>query len=65
MCIASESTGKRSSVFLDRVIHFRGNLVDQVKGRSPKKLKSLIEVPYVALLKAQSPIFNMNLFASP
>ena len=32
------------SVILDRVIHFGENLGDQVKGRSLKKLKSLIEV---------------------
>ena len=44
---------------------FRANLGDQVKGRSPKKLKSLIEVPYVAHLKVQILIFNMNLFSSP
>ena len=32
-------------MFLDRVIRFGVTLGDQVKGRSPKKLKSLIEVP--------------------
>ena len=32
-------------MFLDRVIRFGETLGDQVKGRSPKKLKSLIEVP--------------------
>ena len=31
--------------YLDRVIYFRGNLIDQVNGRSPKKLKFLIEIP--------------------
>ena len=30
-------------MFLDRVIHFGETLGDQVKGHSPKKLKSLIE----------------------
>ena len=30
-------------------------------GRSPKKLKSLIEVPYVAHLKVQVLIYNMIL----
>ena len=40
---------------------FLGNLGDQVKGRSPKKLKSLIEVPYVAQLIVQDLIFNMNI----
>ena len=44
---------------------FRGNLGDQVKDRSPKKLKFLIEVAYVANLKVQVLIFNMNLFSSP
>ena len=44
---------------------FRGNLGDLVKGRSPKKLKSLIEVPYIARLKVHVPSFNMNLFTSP
>ena len=34
-------------MFLDRVIHFGEPLGDQVKGRSPKKLKSFIEVPNV------------------
>ena len=38
---------------------------DQVKGRSPKKLKSLLEVPYVAHLKEQVLSFNMNLIFSP
>ena len=52
------------SVFLDRVIHFGEILGDQVKGRSPKKLKSLIEVTYVAHLKVQVLSFNMNLIFS-
>ena len=38
-------------VFLDQVIYFGKYLGDQVKGHSPKELKSLIEVPYVAHLK--------------
>ena len=41
-----------------------GNLGDQAKGRSPKKLKSLIEVPYVAHLQLQVLSFNMNLIFS-
>ena len=41
-------------MFQDRVIHFGKNLGDQGKCRSTKKLKSLIEVPYVAHLKEQS-----------
>ena len=53
------------SVFLDRVIHFGKKLGDLVKGRSPKKLKSLMEDPYVAHLKVQVLIFNMTLFSSP
>ena len=52
------------SVFLDRVIHFGKILGDQVKGRSPKKLKSLIEVPYVAHLQQQVLSMNMNLIFS-
>ena len=52
-------------MFLDKFIHFGENLEDQVKDRSPKKVKSLIEVPYVALLNVQFPSFNMNLFSSP
>ena len=34
-------------------------------GRSPKKLKSLILVPYVAHLKIQVVSCNMNLISSP
>ena len=44
---------------------FWGNLGDQVKGRSQKKLKSLIELPYVAHLKVQVLSFNKNLIFSP
>ena len=43
---------------------FRGKSGDQVKGRSPKKLKSLIEVPYVTHLKVQFLRFNKNLIFS-
>ena len=52
-------------MFVDRVIHFGGNLRDQVKGRSPKKLKLLIVVPFVAHLKIQVLSCNMNLISSP
>ena len=52
-------------MLLDKFIHFGENLGDQVKDCSPKKVKSLIEVLYVALLKLQFPSFNMNLFSSP
>ena len=49
-------------MFLDQVIHFGKYLGDHVKGRSPKELKSLIEIPYVALLNVQALSFNVNLF---
>ena len=52
-------------VFLDQVIHFGKYLGDQVRGRSPKELKSLIEVPYVSLLKVQALTFNVNQFPFP
>ena len=39
------------SVFLNRVIQFGKTLGHQGKRRSPKKLKSLIEVPYVVHVK--------------
>ena len=52
-------------MFLDQFINFGKNLGDQVKYRSPKKEKSLIEVPCVALLKVQVLSFNMNLVSSP
>ena len=51
-------------MFLDKFIHFGKYLGGQVNDRSLKKVISLIEVPYVALLKVQFPIFNMNLFSS-
>ena len=46
-------------VFFDRVIHFRETLGDQVKGRSPKKLKLLIEVPNVVQVKVH--VFSFNI----
>ena len=50
--MSSESTFSHlSSVFLHRVIHFLENLGDNVKGRSPKKLELLIEVPSVVHVK--------------
>ena len=52
-------------MFLDRVIHFGETLGDQVKGRSPKKLKSLFEVPNVVLVKVNVLSFNMILISSP
>ena len=51
-------------VFLERVIHFGETLGDQVKGRSPKKLKSLIEVPNLVLAKVHVLSFNMILISS-
>ena len=44
---------------------FRGNLGDQVKCRSPKKLKSLMDIPYVAHLKVHTLSYNMILISSP
>ena len=38
-------------MFPDRVIHFGKKLGDQGKCRSQKKLKALIEVPYVVHVK--------------
>ena len=52
-------------VFLNQVIHFGINMGDQVRGRSPKEPKSLIEVPYIAHLNVQALSFNVNLFSSP
>ena len=53
------------SVLLDRVIHFGEILGDQEKDRSPKKLKSVMDVPYVAHQKVQVLSFNMNLTSTP
>ena len=52
-------------MFVDRVIPFGETLGDQVKGRSPKKLKSLIEVANVVNLKVHVLSFNMILSSSP
>ena len=52
-------------MFLDQVIHFGKNLGNQVKGRFPKELKSLIEVPYVVHLKIQVLSLSINHFYSP
>ena len=40
-------------------------LGDQVKGRSPKKLESTVEVPNVVHVKVHVPSFNMILISSP
>ena len=53
------------SVFLDRVTHCRINLGNQGMCRSPKKLKSLIEVPYVVDVRVHVLSFNMILRSSP
>ena len=47
------------SVFLDQVILFGETLGEQVKGPSPKKPESLIEVPNVVHLKVHVLSFNM------
>ena len=51
-------------MFLDRAIHFGETLGDQVKGRSPKKLESLIEVPNVVHVKVQVLSLDMILILS-
>ena len=48
-------------MFLDRVIHFGVTLGDQVKARSTKKQKSLIEVPDVVHVKVHVLTFNRSL----
>ena len=53
------------SVFLDRAIHFGETLGGQVKGRSPKKLESLIEFPNVVHVKVFVLSFNVILVSSP
>ena len=52
-------------MFLELVIHFGETLGDQAKGRSPKKLESLIEVPNVVHVKVDVLSFNMILISSP
>ena len=52
-------------MFQDIVIYFRGSWVDQVKVRSPKKLKLLIAVPNEAHLKVHILSYNIILMASP
>ena len=56
--------GQVRSMFLGRVIHFGETLGDQVNGRSPKKPKSLIEVPNVVHVNVQVLSFNMILISS-
>ena len=47
-------------MFLDQVIDFGETLEDQVKGRSPKKLESLIEVSNVFHVKVHVLSFQYN-----
>ena len=51
-------------MFLDRVIHFGETLGDQVKGRTPKKLKFLIEGTNVVEVKVNVISFNRMFIAS-
>ena len=51
-------------MFLDRVIHFGETFGVQVKGRSPKKVKSLTEVPNVDHVKVHVLSINMILISS-
>ena len=53
------------SVFLDWVIHFGETLGDQVKRRSPKKLKSLIEVANVVHVKVHVLSLNVIFISTP
>ena len=52
-------------MFLDRIIHFGETLGGQVKGRSPKKLELLIEVPYVVHVRVHVLSLNMILISTP
>ena len=53
-----------SSMFRDRVNHLGVTVGDKVKGRSPKKLKQLIEFPNVVHVKVHVLSFNMILISS-
>ena len=50
---------------LTPIYPFRKDLGGKVKGSSPKKLKKLIEVPYVCQLKVHVFTFNVILLSSP
>ena len=52
-------------MFLDGVIHFGETLGYQLKGRSTKKIKSLIEVSNLVHVKVHVLSFNMFLISSP
>ena len=73
LCSEPESTGCKLQyeLYLFSVacsqteIHFGENLADRVKGRLPKKQKSLIEVLYVLHVKEHVLSLNMILISSP
>ena len=74
LCSAHESTGSKLQhepyLFSEACSKTKQsisakNLGNQVKGHSPKKIKLLIEFPYVAHLKIQVLSLNMKLFYSP
>ena len=52
------------SIFLVRIIRFGETLGDQVEGRLPKNLKSLIKVPNLVHVKVHVLSFNMILISS-
>ena len=52
-------------MFLDRVIHFGETFGNQVKVHSPKKLKTLTDVPILGNMKLHVLIINMILISSP
>ena len=52
-------------MFLERATHFVESLGERVKGRAPKKLESLTEVPIVVHVKVHVRSFDMNLISSP
>ena len=59
-----EVLGHRRNVVIGRVINIGGTLGDQVKGRSPKKLESVIEVPNEVHMKVDVLSFNIILVSS-
>ena len=48
-------------MFIDRVIHFGETLGDQVKGCSPERLESLIDVPNGVVEEVHVLSFGMSL----
>ena len=51
-------------MLLDRVGNLGENVGEKVKGHPTRKLKSLIEIPYVTRLKVQVLSLNINLISS-